>query len=231
MERQTPQEQQPQSQHSQQNQQGSQTQQSSSGQRAGATSDQQRTITTSREGGQGTQSSPASSRSSGIARQQDRSPAYGDRAALSDPFTLMQRMSADMDRLFEQFGFGGGLAAPSLGTNALAQGTWSPQIETFRRGDQLVIRADVPGVRKEDLHVEVDDGVLTLSGERRSESEENRDGYYRSERSYGQFQRSIALPEGISADQCQASFNDGVLEVTLPAPKEQERTAKRIEIR
>ena len=226
MDRQTSQQQQ----QSQQNQQSSQAQQSTSSQRPG-TSDQQRNITTSRESGSTTQSSPATSRSTGIARQQNRSPVYGDRGALSDPFTLMQRMSADMDRLFEQFGFGSSLTAPAFGGGALASGAWSPQIETFRRGDQLVIRADVPGVRKEDLHVEVDDGVLTLSGERRSENEENRDGYFRSERSYGQFQRAIPLPEGVDAEQCRASFNDGVLEVTLPAPKEQERKTKRIEIR
>lgn len=235
MERQSSQQQQH-NQASQQNQQGSQAQQSTSGQRTGATSDQQRNITTSRESGSSAQSAPVSSRSTGVARQQNRSPVYGDRGSLSDPFTLMQRMSADMDRLFEQFGFGNSLTgnslmAPSFGGTGLGSSTWSPQIETFRRGDELVIRADVPGVRKEDLHVEFDDGVLTLSGERRSENEENRDGYYRSERSYGQFERSIALPEGVNADQCKASFNDGVLEVTLPAPKEQQRKSKRIEIR
>ncbi len=224
------------SQQGQQKQQNSRTQPSSSGQRSGSNSDQQRSITTSRESGSGTQASPAPSRPTGVARQQNRSPVYGDRGALSEPFTLLQRMSADMDRLFEQLGFGSPLAGsalsvPMLGRNTIDAGAWTPQIETFRRGDNLVIRADVPGVRKEDLHVEVDDGVLTLSGERRSEHEENRDGYYRTERSYGRFERSIALPDGVGADQCEASFHDGVLEVTLPAPKEQERKAKRIEIR
>ena len=234
MERQTSQQQQ--GQYNQQNQQGSQAQQPAGGQRPGATGDQQRNIATSREGGMGTQSAPVSGRSTGVARQQNRSPLYSERGALSDPFTLMQRMSADMDRLFEQFGFGSSLtgsslASPSFGGSSLGSGGWSPQIETVRRGDEIVIRADVPGVRKEDLHVELDDGVLTLSGERRSENEENRDGYYRSERSYGQFERAIALPDGVEADQCKASFTDGVLEVTLPAPKEQQRKAKRIEIR
>jgi HSP20 family protein len=231
MERQTGQQNQPaqQNQQNQQNQQGSRTQQSSGSQRTGAASDQQRNIATSRESASNIQSS-SGSQSTGLSRPQTRSPVYG-RGAMSDPFTLMQRMSADMDRLFEQFGFGSSLGGLAFGGSSLASSAWSPQIETFRRGDELVIRADVPGVRKEDLQIEVDDGVLTLSGERRSENEENRDGYYRSERSYGQFQRSIPLPEGVDADQCQASFTDGVLEVTLPAPKEQERKAKRIEIR
>jgi HSP20 family protein len=202
---------------------GNERQSSTNDQQRGS-SDQQRNIATSREGGRGMQTQQGSQRSNEMTRQQGTSPVYGGRDLSSSPFSLMQRMSADMDRLFEQFGF-----TPSLGQ--LDRNVWAPQIETFRRGDKLVIRADVPGVRKDDLHVEVDDGVLTLSGERRSENEENRDGYYRSERSYGQFQRSIALPDGIEADQCQASFNDGVLEVTLPAPKQQDRQPKRIEIR
>lgn len=220
----------------QQGEHGSQTQQSSSGQRAGTASDQQRDIATTRENTSGTPTAQRTGGSTGVTRDQQRSsPAYGSRGATSDPFALMQRMSQDMDRLFEQFGFGTALGTPlggtSLGSSSLGSGIWAPQIESFRRGDELVIRADVPGVRKEDLHVEVEDGVLSLSGERRSDNEENRDGYYRSERSYGQFQRTIPLPEGVDADQCHASFNDGVLEVTLPAPKEEQRKPKRIEIR
>lgn len=223
----------PSNQHNTQSQQSSSTSRQGSGsERQGSTaeqqrgsSDQQRNIATSRESGRGVQTQQGHQRSSEMSRQQNVSPVYGGRDLSSSPFSLMQRMSADMDRLFEQFGFGSSLG--QLGGNV-----WAPQIETFRRGDKLVVRADVPGVRKDDLHVEVDDGILTLSGERRSENEENRDGYYRSERSYGQFQRSIALPEGIEADQCQATFNDGVLEVTLPAPKQQQdKQPKRIEIR
>jgi HSP20 family protein len=106
-----------------------------------------------------------------------------------------------------------------------------PPIETFRRGDKLVVRADLPGLRKEDVSVEIDDGVLTISGERSEEEVEDREGYYHSERSYGQFQRSLALPEGITGESCDATFKDGVLEVTIPVPKQSERSAKKVQIR
>jgi HSP20 family protein len=161
----------------------------------------------------------------------------------ASPFTLMRRMAEDMDRIFQDFGFGpsGVGLAPSLGAgldrelwreaSALDQTAWTPQVEAFRRGDKLVVRADLPGLKKEDVEVEVDDGVLTISGERSEEREEDREDYYRSERSYGQFYRAIPLPEGVSGDQCEASFRDGVLEVTLPAPKQPERKARQIPIR
>jgi len=173
----------------------------------------------------------------GLVRQRDYSPLYG---GASSPFTLMRRMAEDMDHLFEQFGFGRSLT-PRFGTllddNVWSDGVetagsaWSPQVETFRRGDNLVIRADIPGVKKDDIKVEVENDMLTISGERRDQHEEKQDGYYRSERSYGQFYRAIPLPDGVNADKCNATFNDGVLEVTLPAPKGEERKAKQIQVR
>ena len=146
----------------------------------------------------------------------------------AQPFMLMQRMAEDMDRLFGQFGLGrsGFTLSP-----AFEQPLWSPQVELFERGNDLVVRADLPGVKKEDLNIQVQDDMLTISGERRSEEEENREGFYRSERSYGSFYRSIPLPNEVKADQVNASFRDGVLEVTLPAPKQEERKAKKIESR
>lgn len=146
----------------------------------------------------------------------------------AQPFMLMQRMAEDMDRLFGQFGLGrtGFTLSP-----ALDQPLWSPPVELFERGNNLVVRADLPGVKKEDLNIEIQDDLLTISGERRSEEEENREGFYRSERSYGSFYRSIPLPNEVKADQVNASFRDGVLEVTLPSPRQEERKAKKIEIR
>ena len=112
-----------------------------------------------------------------------------------------------------------------------AGSAWAPQVETFRRGDNLVIRADIPGVKKDDVKLEIEHDMLTISGERREEHEEKRDDYYRSERTYGQFYRAIPLPEGVNTEKCNATFNDGVLEVTLPAPKAEERKAKQIQIK
>jgi len=79
--------------------------------------------------------------------------------------------------------------------------------------------------------VEVDNGILAISGERREENEENRDNLFRSERTYGQFYRAIPLPDGVSGDKCDATFRDGVLEVSLPAPKDQERKSRQIQVK
>lgn len=158
------------------------------------------------------------------------------------PLALVRRMADDMDRLFEDFalgrtGLGFGSRTGSLADELWADGSriarpaWVPQLETFRRGDKLVVRADLPGLKKDDVKVEVFDNMLTISGERKDEHTEERDDYYRSERSYGEFHRSLQLPEGVDAGQVEATFSDGVLEVTLPAPKEAQRSRKRIEVR
>jgi HSP20 family protein len=152
----------------------------------------------------------------------------------------MRRMAEDMDRIFGEFGFGPSLGvspllSPSFGQGrALSAGgmrAWSPQLETFRRGDKLVVRADLPGLRKEDVNVEVEDGMLTISGHRSEEQVDERDDFYRSERSYGEFYRALPLPENITGESCEATFKDGVLEVTLPLPKEQERKPRKIDVR
>lgn len=165
----------------------------------------------------------------------------------NSPFAVMRRMSEDMERLVDQLGFGRmGLGlSPRFGsllddvawpdqemrsTSGLNT-VWTPQVEAFQRGDKLVVRADVPGVKKDDVHVDIENDVLTISGERRDEHEEDRDGFYRSERSYGQFYRAIALPEGVNPEQCEASFEDGVLEITVPTPRREERKAKRIAVK
>lgn len=199
--------------------------------------DRERSISTGRE------ESGRESSGKGVARQGRTSPASGTGA---HPLMLMQRMAQDMDRLFEQFGFGrpGFSMTPGIaglfdegasgGRSSLIgtqQTLWSPQVELVQRGDKLVVRADLPGVKKDDLKIEVQDDVLTLSGERREEHEENQEGYYHSERSYGRFYRAIPLPEGVNADQVDATFTDGVLEVAIATPRQEERKAKRIEIR
>ena len=154
----------------------------------------------------------------------------------------MRRWSEDMDRLFQDFGFGRlgfGLSpwrniadvGRQIGSRRAGRTEWAPQVEVFRRGDNFVVRADLPGLKKDDVKVEVEDDVLTISGERNEEHEDKREGFYRSERSYGQFFRAIPLPDGVNADQCEATFKDGVLEVSLRAPKQQDKSAKQIPIR
>jgi HSP20 family protein len=193
-------------------------------------SDRERAIQTGREAG----------RAANIDRSERIPPIYQYAANLgANPFTLMRRMAEDMDRLFQDFGFANALPGISSAAasrdpwrqalRSFAQG-WAPQIETFRRGDRLIIRADLPGLKREDVKVEVDGDMLAISGERRSEREDSRDDYYRSERNYGQFYRAVPLPEGANADDINASFRDGVLEISLAAPRNS-AAARRREIR
>jgi HSP20 family protein len=146
------------------------------------------------------------------------------------PIALMRRFSEEMDNLFADFGLGRGWGAPlEKGTN-LAQGLWSPQVEVFERGKDIVVRADLPGLTKDDVNVEVADNGITIEGERKHENNKKGEGYYRSERAYGKFYRRLPLPDGVKADDAQATFSNGVLEITMPAVKPEERKSRRLQI-
>jgi HSP20 family protein len=145
-----------------------------------------------------------------------------------DPFGVVRPFVEAMERVFDDYGLGGSLAFRSSGP---APGAWAPQVELFQRDDRLVVRADLPGLNREDIHVEIKDDSVTIQGERRRSQEEHREGFYRSERSYGTFLRTIPMPEGIEADKAEASFRDGVLEVTIPAPRHEERRGRPVEIK
>jgi HSP20 family protein len=144
------------------------------------------------------------------------------------PLALMRRFSEDMDRMFEGF-FGPGLFGRDP-FGSLAQSTRWPQIEVHQEGNRWIVQADVPGLRREDVNVEVRDDQLVISGERRNQSESNEGGYYRTERTYGTFVRSIPLPEGANLESASASFEQGVLRVEIEVPEEQQRS-RRIEVR
>jgi len=149
-------------------------------------------------------------------------------AKVGNPFSLMKRFSEEMDRLFGDFGLGRGLVPPALMNVACAN--WSPQVEMFERDGELVVRADLPGLKKDDVKVEFTDDGLAIEGERRAEREEKGEGYYRSERSYGNFYRLLPLPDGVNPEDASAKFQNGVLEVTMPARKKMTRAKKKIEI-
>ena len=144
------------------------------------------------------------------------------------PFSVVKRFGEEMDRLFGDFGLDRNWIPPAL--TGEAGHTWAPQVEIFERDGELVVRADLPGLKKEDVKVELTDDGLTIEGERRSEHEENGEGYYRSERNYGNFYRRLPLPEGANPDDATAKFHDGVLEVTMPARKPVTRTARKLAI-
>jgi len=146
------------------------------------------------------------------------------------PLNVMRRFSEELDHLFEDFG-GRGWLTPMLDKAQLPQGPWSPQIEILERDNELVLRADLPGLTKDDVNVEIASDGITIEGERKNEHDEKREGYFRSERSYGKFSRRIPMPEGVKAEDASASFSNGVLEISIPALKREERKARRLEIR
>ena len=135
----------------------------------------------------------------------------------------------EMDRLAEDFGLGRGLLA-TVDLN-LPRPAWAPQVEMFERNGELVLRADLPGLSKDEVNLELADGALTIEGERHGEREEEGEGFYRSERSYGRFYRRLPLPEGVNTDNATATFNNGVLEVTMPTTKRESRATRKLEIR
>ena len=133
------------------------------------------------------------------------------------------------------FGFGRGWLTPRQGFRwprpLVGRGeAWLPDVEMLQRNNELVIRADLPGLTKEDVKVEITENAVTIQGERRREHEEEKGGVYRSERSYGSFSRVIALPEGAITDQAKASFKDGVLEITMPAPPDTVTRGRKLEV-
>jgi HSP20 family protein len=146
---------------------------------------------------------------------------------------MLERFADEVDRMFDEFGLGRGWGLGrkwGRATPAAESAMWTPRIDVSQRNNELVIRADLPGMNKDDVKVDVTDDGIVIQGERRREHEEEKGGIYRSERSYGSFYRAIPLPEGAITDQAKASFKDGVLEITMPAPPEQVTRGRRIEI-
>ena len=143
----------------------------------------------------------------------------------TSPFDLMRRLSEEMDHYIAQFGMGRG----RQGIAAAGSGLFSPPVEVLERNGTLVVRADLPGLTKDDMRVEITEDTLTLEGERRTEHQEEQGGVLRSERSYGRFRRQIPLPEGANTEQATALFKDGVLEVSIPVPQRSAR-GRQIEI-
>jgi HSP20 family protein len=124
---------------------------------------------------------------------------------------MMRRMMEDMDQIF------GGQGQESRGG---PQRFWAPAIEVSERQGNLVVCAELPGLTKDDVHLEATDDALIIEGERKQESKSEEGGVHRSERSYGHFYRAIPLPQGTNAEQAKANFNNGVLEVSIPLPQQ-----------
>lgn len=139
-----------------------------------------------------------------------------------EPARELTTLQTEMNRLFSSF-----FDTPTTGaTNGVRR--WVPAMDLVESGDHFVLRADLPGLAEEDVRIEVEDRVLTISGERKDAAEERKDGYYRVERAFGTFARSLTLPEGVDADAITAQFERGVLEIQIPKPEQVK--PKRVEI-
>lgn len=146
-----------------------------------------------------------------------------------EPVRELNTLQNEVNRLFNTFfdpqttisaGVGNGGTLPAR--------RWIPAMDLVERDDAYVLRADLPGLTEEDVHIELEDSVLTVSGRRSLEQERKGEGYYRVERAFGEFSRSLTLPEGINPEAIRANFENGVLEVHIPKPEE--RKPHRVEI-
>lgn len=145
-----------------------------------------------------------------------------------DPRVMVKKMSEEMDQLFERFI---GRPMTSRFGQGGSSGKWMPPIEVVQRDNQLVICADLPGIKREQVQIEINPDNLTIEGERRDDRQSGeRQGFRKSERSYGRFYRMIPLPSGVDPDSAQASMRDGVLEITIPIPARTQRRGRRIDI-
>jgi HSP20 family protein len=148
-----------------------------------------------------------------------------------DPFEMLETVQEEMDRFWRRPGPFWTGAFPSLFRRAAGQGiTWAPRIDVYEKDNSLIVRADLPGLKKEDVQVEFHEGGLVIRGESRTESEAAEENYYRMERSVGSFYRRLPLPFEAKPDQIQATMTDGVLEIRVPRPAEKKPEARRIQV-
>lgn len=143
-----------------------------------------------------------------------------------EPFVVMRKMSQEMDQFFERM-IGRPLGMPRW---AQTRTNWTPQVEVAEREDQVVVCADLPGIRPEDVYIEVRHDKLKIEGERHEQQQWQEQEFRRSERLYGHFYREIPLPDGVDPDAAAAQMHDGVLEITVPVVPEKKH-GKRVDIR
>ena len=140
-----------------------------------------------------------------------------------DPFRELHSLQDEMTRLFA------GVAPRPGNRDEVSFGAWNPNVDIFEDKDKLVLEAELPGMKRDDFELSVENNVITLKGERRFEKKTNEDNYHRVERSYGSFTRSFTLPQTVSSEGAEAEFKDGILKVTLP--KREDTKARKIEIK
>ncbi len=139
-----------------------------------------------------------------------------------EPFRELAALQSEMSRFMNQLGGG------TTGGNGPSSSTWLPAVDVWETDNELVLSFDLPGIAEDKIAVELDDNVLTVSGERERSQEETGDRFYRYERRFGTFSRSVTLPQGVREDTIKADYRDGVLEIRVAKPEEQK--PKRIQI-
>ena len=139
-----------------------------------------------------------------------------------DPFRDLRTLQEEVNRLFSTN------LTRGFGEESIGRGAWNPSVDIYENKDQIVLEAELPGMKREDFELSVENNVITLRGERQFEKKDDTDNYHRVERSYGSFTRSFTLPQTVTADGAIAEYRNGVLRVTLP--KREETKARRIEI-
>jgi len=139
-----------------------------------------------------------------------------------DPFRDLRTLQEEVNRLFSTN------LTRAFDDEGIGRGAWAPSVDIFENKDQIVLEAELPGMKQEDFDLTIENNVITLRGERKFEKTEETDNYHRVERSYGSFTRSFTLPQTVSAEEAKAEYSNGVLRVTLP--KREEAKSRRIEI-
>jgi HSP20 family protein len=140
-----------------------------------------------------------------------------------DPFRDLRTLQEEVNRLFST-----NLTRAFGDDEGIGRGAWSPSVDIFENKDQIVLEAELPGMKQEDFDLSIENNVITLRGERRFEKTQETDNYHRVERSYGAFTRSFTLPQTVSGEGATAEYNNGVLRVTLP--KREEAKPRRIQV-
>jgi HSP20 family protein len=140
-----------------------------------------------------------------------------------EPFRELATLQNEVNRLFNT-----AFETPAGGNGGGTARRWMPAMDLSETNDAFVLRADLPGMNQDDIKIEVEDNVLTLSGERKTEHETKEEGYHRVERAFGSFARSLTLPKGVDPEAVTANFERGVLELRIPKPEE--RKPRRISI-
>jgi HSP20 family protein len=134
-----------------------------------------------------------------------------------EPVRELNTIQSEMNRLFNTFFEP---STPGNGGTTVAIRRWIPAMDLVESDDSFVLRADLPGLSEGDVNIELEDNILTISGERKAEHEERKEGYYRVERASGSFSRSLTVPEGVDPEAVEAHFDNGVLEVRIPKPEQ-----------